>query len=122
MATTEYITDKVTGFLIKVTATGAAAIAASATAKRVCRLGSIAVKFSAAPTTSEDLTVTLNSMTGAAYDTVLLTVDPSTDSTTSIVYIPDAPLLLEPGDAVDVAYTNTDTVTYGVTITLDEVL
>jgi len=43
---------------------------------------------------------------GAAYDTVLFSVDPSATSATDIVYIPDEEMLFESGDEIDVAYPN----------------
>ena len=68
------------------------------------------VKFSAAPTTSENFTVTLQSVRGdAEYDSVLFSTDPSATSATSIVQLWDIPCPLEMGDEVVVAYTNTDT-------------
>ena len=105
--------------VFKVNGTGAAAIATSLTvpAGQSYQLVSVSLKYSAAPTTSENLTVTLNTNAGAAYDTVLYTVDPSVGAITSLLWQPDEPLYLEGGDAVDVAYTNTDTRTYGVQIT-----
>jgi len=73
----------------------------------------VEVHFSAAPTTSEDLTLTLDSVSGAAYDTVLRSVDPSASSATDVLW--EGPFYLANGDALDVAYTNTDTRTVGVT-------
>jgi hypothetical protein len=106
----------------KINATGAAAIAASMTvpAGRAYRLISVSVKFSAAPTTSESLTITLDANAGAAYDALLYTINPSLLATTVICWFPDQPLYLEGGDAIDVAFTNTDTRTYGVQITVVE--
>jgi hypothetical protein len=66
--------------------------------------------------TSEYLTLTLDSAIGAAYDVVLYKVDPSATSATSLVWQPAAPLYLQPGDVVTLAYTNTDTRTWGATI------
>ena len=109
------------GYLKTVADTGAAAIATSITAERVAQLISVSVKFSAAPTTSENLTITKNAVEGAAYDVVLLSTDPSSGAATSIIHLPDEMLRLEPGDSIDVAYTNTDTRTYGVIITTTEV-
>lgn len=80
-------------------------------------VNSVTVKLSAAPTTSEYLTVTLDSAIGADYDVVLYKVDPSATSATSIIWQPNAPLYLRPGDVVALAYTNTDTRTWGATIT-----
>jgi hypothetical protein len=65
----------------------------------------IAIFFGVAPTTSENITVTLDSGQGAAYDTVLRTVDPA--GSTSVVFEDiDG---LNAGDKVIVAYANTDT-------------
>jgi len=74
--------------------------------------------MSAAPTTSENFTITLDANAGAVYDTLLYTLDLSASSTTDLAWFPDEPLLLEGGDAIDVAYANTDVGTYGVQITV----
>jgi len=97
-------------------ATGATAIATSTSISGTYRLVSVTVHFNAAPTTTEDLTVTLNANDGAAYDTVLYSVDPSASSATDIVFIPDGDIIFETGDELDVAYANTDTNTYGLRI------
>ena len=83
-----------TGRLKVEKSTGAAAIAASITVARPAQLISVTVKFSAAPTTSQNLTVTKDAIEGAAYDVVLLSTDPSASSATSLVYQPDEPLWL----------------------------
>jgi len=107
----------------KVNGTGAAALATSMTvpAGDTYRLVSVSCKFSAAPTTSQNYTITLNANAGAAYDVLLYTVDPSATSITTMLWQPDEPLYLVGGDAIDVAYTNTDTRTYGVQITVEGV-
>ena len=85
------------------------------------KLLSVSLKFSTAPTTSQNFTITLNANAGEAYDTLLYSVDPSATSIASLLWQPDTELILEAGDAIDVAYTNTDTRTYGVQITTEEV-
>lgn len=107
-------------YLNKTNGTGSAGIATSKTALYPSRLISVTCNFNAAPTTSEDFIVTLNLNAGAAYDSVLYTRDPSSPSTKSIVWTPGDEIRLEPGDAIDVTYTNTDTRTYGVQITIEE--
>ena len=103
-------------------ATGAAAIAKSSAAHATAfLLHSVTVHFSAAPTTSENLTIILNTLTGAAYDTLLCKSNPSVGALTDIVYMPDVPLLCQAGDVIDVAYTNTDTRTYGVRIVTENI-
>jgi hypothetical protein len=97
-------------------ATGSAAIATSTSLSAAFRLSSVTLLFNTAPTTSENFTVTLNANDGSAYDAVLYTEDPSATSATSLVFIPDGDLVFESGDELDVAYTNTDSRTYGLRI------
>lgn len=94
-------------------ATGAGAISLTYAPTHFFDLLALYVHFSAALTTSESLTVTLDSVLGTAYDTVLFSVDPSIGAATDIVHNFEK-LQLRAGDAVVVAYTNTDAVTYGV--------
>ena len=82
------------------------------------QLVSVALNLSAAPTTSENLTITLDSRAGALYDTLLYSLNLSTASTTDVFWWPDQPTYLTGGDAVDVEFANTDKRTYGVTITV----
>lgn len=111
------------GGLVKTTGTGAAAMAVTFTAIKACRLVSVTIKLSTAPTTSENLTITLDNAAGAAYDTVLYSGDPSATSATSIVLsdVNWGEVWLVSGDKITVAYANTDTRTYGVQITMMEV-
>ena len=80
------------------------------------RLTVVTCKFDVAPTTSEDYTITKNCVTGTVYDPLLYTVDPSILSATSVVWYPDGEEILRGGDAVDVAYDNTDDRQWGVEI------
>lgn len=100
--------------------TGAAALSLTFTAIKACQLIAVTNKFSSAPTTSENFTVTLDATNGAAYDVTLYSVDPSAGSLTSIVWMPDDPFYVMTGDKVTVAYTNTDTRTYGTQIIIKE--
>jgi hypothetical protein len=103
----------------KVNGTGAVAIATSLTvpADQTYELVSVTCAFNVASATSENFTITLNANAGAAYDVLLYTVDPSVASLTSLLWQPDEPVLLEAGDAIDVAYANSDARTYGLQIT-----
>ena len=107
----------------KVNVTGWTPLVASMTvpAGQTYRLVSVTLHMSAAPTTSESFTITLDANAGAVYDTLLYSLDLSISSVTNLIWVPDAPLLLEGGDAVDVAYANTDGRTYGVQITAEAV-
>ena len=104
---------------LRVSDTGSGAVSLSYTVPTGATfdLNSVTVKFSAAPTTSEYLTITLDSALGAAYDVVLYKVDPAATSAASVVWMPSAPLYLRPADIVTLAYTNTDARTWGATIT-----
>lgn len=104
------------GTASKTVATGAGAIAASHAISSQSVIDHVSVHFDTAPTTSQNLTVTINATDGAAYDTVIFTVNPSLSSATDILYQPDGPVHLFTGDSVDVAFTNTDARTYGVRI------
>lgn len=97
-------------------ATGAAAISTSCRAYNNAVVERVAIKLSAEASTSENVVVTLDSGAGAAYDTVLVQFDPSTLGGTSFVWVPDYPLSIAENDAIIVTYTNTDTLTYGLTI------
>ncbi len=91
------------GVLIKASTTGAAAIAASYQSSNPGQLISVSVKFSAAPTTSQAITITLDAAAGAAYDILLYTLDVAAGSTTTILWAPENESWLEPNDAIDVA-------------------
>ena len=94
-------------------ATGAAALALSTTEAGKFKLISITVRFNIAPVTSQNLTVTLNALDGAAYDTVLRSLDPSASALTSFFVDYGDGLICESGDQMDLAFTNTDVRTYG---------
>ena len=92
--------------------TGAAAISGTTGAlTRQARLSAILVLLDAAPTTSENLIVTLDSVDGAAYDTVLYTKD--LIGVTSLA-VTDINLPLLAGDIITFTYANTDTNTVGI--------
>lgn len=65
---------------------------------RVQRLLSVLAKYSANVTVN--VTVTLNAAHGAAYDTLLQTI--ALSAAQNGVWLPDAEILLEPDDAIDV--------------------
>lgn len=107
--------------LYKVQETGAGAIALTATVpnSESYRLVSVTLKLSAAAAAAGTYSITLDAVEGATYDPLLYSVDPSVSALTNIIYYPDAPLLLEGGDKVTVAYTNPDGRTYGTQITME---
>ena len=82
------------------------------------KLLEVSCKWSAAPTTSQDFVVALASKKGTTHDDTLYSVDPSVGAVTSIVktFEDDDAFVFDKGDAVTVAYTNTDTKTLGLKI------
>lgn len=108
------------GTEVVINATGSGAIAASTASTKRFRLISVTVHLNAGPTTSQDLVVALDALDGPEYDTVLKRVDLSLVPAVDIVYIPDGDLLMEAGDQIVVEYTNTDGVTYGLRIVIEE--
>ena len=85
------------------------------------RLVSVSCNFSAAPSTSENFTIELDALAGAAFDLRLYTLDPSAGSTTDILWQPDCDLILEGDDHLLVAFPGTDGAVYGVQVTLERV-
>jgi hypothetical protein len=90
-------------------------------ADHAVRLISVACAFNLAPTTAENLTITLDDANGNNFDLLLYTLDVSAGATTAILWQPDEELMLIPGDAVDVAYTGTDGRNYGLVYTVKRV-
>jgi hypothetical protein len=78
-------------------------------------LCAFSIALASAPVASEDFTITIDSILGAAYDYELATVDFSVGSLTqySYVYPVTERLPLLAGDILRVAWTNTNTKTYG---------
>ena len=95
-------------------ATGAAAIASSLTPTGPIVLDSVKLHLSAAGGAAENFTVTINSITGAAYDTVLFSQDMNT--VTDLLWQPDRPIPIVNSDVIDFAYNNANTRTYGLEV------
>jgi hypothetical protein len=74
----------------------------------VYRILAVSCNFLAAPTSSENFTITIDDAQGANFDLLLYTLDPSAASTTDILWQPDEELMLVGGDALDVLFDNTD--------------
>jgi hypothetical protein len=85
------------------------------------RLISVSCRWNAAPTTSEFFTITADLYAGAAYDVLLYTVDPSVAATYSLLFLPDQEEIYTGGDAIDVAFANTDARHWGLQITMKAV-
>ena len=73
------------------------------------RLLRIEAHWSAAPSDSENFTVTLDAGNGSAYDTLIDSVNPSSGSQTDLIFTYGEGYEYEAGDEIDIAYTNTGT-------------
>jgi hypothetical protein len=73
----------------------------------------------AAPTTNENFVVEINSGQGAAYDTIIASIDPADESAADILWEPTTPLKLSATDQIKVTYANTDDLAIGVIINME---
>lgn len=96
-----------------VTATGSGALAESTTYAQAFELEEVRIHVGVAAASAENLTVTIDAAAGAAYDTLIKTV--AMAGVTDYVWIPDKKSLLKAGDQIDIAWTNTDARTWGLT-------
>ena len=81
----------------------------------------ITLHLSAAPTTSGNLTVTVDSTSGAAYDTLLYSRDLAAAPAITDLVLTDIESVFTAGDTLVVAYANADGRTYGLQITSGKV-
>jgi len=107
--------------MLKIQQTSIGAVATSATVPtgETYQVHNVLVGIDVAPTTSANMTITVDDDSGSAYDTQVHTVD--LQSATALEWYPGGTLILQGGDALDVAYTNPDARTVGVTITVEVV-
>lgn len=99
------------------TVTGSGAISSNIDLGGVATIKQITYHADGAATTSENFTVTINSAAGAAYDTVVYSVDVSGETDTqNIIWKPSPHVVLANGDTIDLAFANTETNTIGITV------
>jgi len=98
-----------------------AAIALTANPGVAFRLLRVELLLSAAPTTSESFTITLDAGDGTLHDVVLLTRDLSVGSVTSLCAIFGKGYEFEADDEIDIAYLNTDDGNYGCRIVVEKI-
>lgn len=103
------------------TGTGLLAESFAVPVGQVYQVISVALHLNTAPTTSENLTVTLDATNGAAYDVRLYSVDLAASAVTDLLWQPDVPLYLIGGDGLDVDWLNSNGRTWGLLITVQEV-
>lgn len=101
--------------------TSPAAIALTANPGVAFRLLRVEVHLSAAPTTSENFTTTLDAGDGALFDVLLDSQDLSSGSLTDYIAVFGKGWEFEADDEIDVAYTNTDDGNYGVRIVVEKI-
>ena len=95
-------------------ATGAAAVDMTIAPGIAFQIEEIRVHLSAAGGAAENLTATLDSVTAAAYDVVLLSQ--AMELVTDLTWQPTRPLVFSAGDEIDIAYANTNARTYGIEV------
>ena len=103
--------------------TGTAALShyAAVPPRQHYRLVSATLNLSAAPTTSENLTITLYAAAGGIYSTLLYSLDLAAGATADLVWMSDEELILEGNDQVAIEWVNSDTRNYGAQITFKAV-
>lgn len=99
-------------FSVATATTGAIALATNPSG--IFRLLSVTLHLSAAPTSSESLTVTLDAGDGTTQDTLLFTQDLLVGSIVDLVIPFGEGYEYEADDDIDIAYTNDENNTYGV--------
>lgn len=99
-------------FSVATATTGAIALATNPAG--IFRLLSVTLHLSAAPTSSESLTVTLDAGDGGSQDTLLFTQDLLVGSITDLAIPFGEGYEFEADDDIDIAYTNDENNTYGV--------
>lgn len=99
--------------------TSADPIAIDEIAKTELMVEQISVHWSAAPTTSENITLHRDSIDGAAFDNLYRSEDPSINSWTDWTCVTG--FRFSKGDKIQVDFPNTDDLTVGVTIWLVQV-
>ena len=98
------------------------ALELSTTEARRFKLVKVTLKFNTKPTTSEDVTLTINAADGSDYDAVLARADPSTGSGTGdIEFNGSENDIFEEADELDLAFPNTDGRTFGARIVTEPV-
>lgn len=95
-------------------ATGAAALSLAIAPGYRFKVKAISLHLSAAPTTSQSLTITLNSAYGTAYNCILYSRDLTVGSLTDLYVEFGDNFIFEYNESLTVAWTNTDVRTYGV--------
>lgn len=102
-------------------ATGAAAIDHILTPGAAFKLKKVELHLSAAPTTSENFAVALDANAGAVYDVVILKQDLSVGSVVDLIWLADNDDDFGVSDVLAITWTNTNTKTWGLTITYEKI-
>jgi hypothetical protein len=113
--------ERIRRIIYRANATGAAAIALAVNPGYRFKLLALYFHLSTAPTTSESLTVTLDSGIAAAYDAVIYSRDLTVGSLTDLYVEFGDNFIFESTDHLDVAWTNTNTKTYGIVVVCERV-
>lgn len=95
------------------TATGSGALSVNISYLGAFQLEELRIHCDSAPVASENLTITVDAAAGSQYDCLIKSIPMA--GVTNYVWIPDPPALFVRGDVVNIAWTNTNTVTWGLT-------
>ena len=95
------------------TSTGTGALSLSISDIKALELEEVRIHVGVAPAAVENLTITIDALAGSAYDTLIKTIAMS--GVTNYIWVPDKPCLCVPGDAIAIAWTNSDGRTWGLT-------
>ncbi len=99
--------------------TGSVSVAIAVTPLYNFRLLSTTAHFGAAPSSSGDFTLTLDSGTGTAYDTLLFKHDPKDGGITDMIKTFGEGYEFASGDHIDIVYANPNSVSYGIRTTYE---
>lgn len=89
---------------------GTGAISHTLTASQISEVKQLTLHLNAAPTTSEDFTISLryNGLTNSLYETVIFRLDLSIGGLTDLIWQPDQPLTLRANDSLRLEWPNSD--------------
>lgn len=110
------------GFTYTAETTGAGALALNQSVTTQMVMQQLTVHWDAIPTTSEDFTLWIDSVSGTKFDTILRSVDPSTGAENIKDFTCVVPWIWLPGDAIRIDYPNTDAQNIGAKILLQQVI
>jgi hypothetical protein len=108
--------DGVTSNIVSISTASATDIAVEVNPGVPFTLERVDLKLESAPTDSNTFSVTVDRGDGATYDTVIFSEDLTASAITSMSIPFGEPYTYEADDHLDIAWTNTDSLVYGLTV------